>query len=230
MPPDPQHKNKFRVEAGILEALGAHPRIVRYLGCLQPLEPSRGLLFLEATNGSVQQYLNDRGDSIDERLRLKWCKEAAEAVDYCHELKVLHCDLRPDNMLLDANLDLSLCDFGGSKNEEHDGEGLPDYGFFDPRGDVLSVTEATEVFGLGSSIYTIMAGHLPHGPSIFKTAEDQSDYAKIFERLVQEGKFPDTSNIRGGDIIRDCWNRNIQSAKEAFTRYRELDDQPEASR
>lgn len=144
---------------------------------------------MEATNGSVQQYLNDRGDSIDNRLRLKWCQEAAEALDYYHGLKVLHCNLRPDNMLLNANLDLSLCDFGGSKYEEHDGGGLPDYGFFDPRGDVSSVTEATEVFGLGSSMYTIMVGHLPHGPSVFKTVEDQSDYAIRFERLGQEGSF-----------------------------------------
>lgn len=180
---------------------------------------------MEATNGSVQQYLNDRGDSIDDRLRFKWCKEAAEALDYCHGLKVLHCDLRPDNMLLNANLDLSLCDFGGSKYEEHDGGELPGYGFFDPRGDVLSVTEATELFGLGSSIYTIMDGHLPHGPLISKTAEDQSDYAKIFERLGQEGKFPDTSRILGGDIMTDCWTHIIKSAKEAFTRYRELDCQ-----
>lgn len=61
---------------------------------------------MEASNGSVQQYLNIRGNSIDDRLRLKWCKQAAEALDYCHTLKVLHCDLRPDNMLLTADLDL----------------------------------------------------------------------------------------------------------------------------
>lgn len=95
--------------------------LVRYLGCLQPLEPSRGLLFIEAANGSVQHYLNTQGSSIDHLLRLKWFKEAAEALYYCHTRKVLHCDLRPDNMLLNADLDLSLCDFGGSKNEEHDG-------------------------------------------------------------------------------------------------------------
>lgn len=128
-------------------------------------------------------------------------------------------------MLLNADLNLSLCDFGGSKNEEYDGGGLPDYGFFDPRSDILAVTEATEVFGLGSSMYTIMVGHLPHGPLILKTAQERLDYAEKFERLGLKGKFPDTSNIRGGDIIRDCWSHNIRSAKQAFTRYWELDGQ-----
>lgn len=200
--------------------------IIRYLGCLQPSEPSRDLLFVEAANGSVQQYLNVRGSLIDDRLRLKWCKEAAEALYYCHTRKVLHCDLRPDNMLLNADLDLSLCDFGGSKNEEYDGGGLPDYGFFDPRSDSLAVTEATEIFGLGSSMYTIMVGHLPHGPTILKTAQERLHYAEGFQRLGLEGNLPDTSDIRGGDIIRDCWTQKITSAKEAFTRHGQLDGQP----
>ena len=199
--------------------------LVRYLGCLQPLEPSRGLLFIEAANGSVQHYLNTQGSSIDDLLRLKWCKEAAEALYYCHSRKVLHCDLRPDNMLLNAELELSLCDFGGSKNEEHDGGGLPDYCFFDPRSDSLAVTEATELFGLGSSMYTIVVGHLPHGPSILKTAQERLHYAEEFERLRLQGNSPDTSDIKGGDIIRGCWTQKIKSAKEAFIRHGELNGQ-----
>lgn len=71
-------------------------------------------------------------------------------------------------------------------------------------------------------MYTIMVGHLPHGPSVLKTAQERLRYAKEFERLGLEGNFPDTSDIRGGDIIRDCWTQNIISAKEAFTRHEEL--------
>jgi len=178
---------------------------VRYLGPLQPSEPGRDLLFAEAVNGSVQNYLNVHANSIDDRLRVKWCREAAEALTYCHSQMVLHCDLRPDNMLPNANLDLSLCDFGGSKNEDFDGGGLPDYGFFDPRSESLDVTEATEIFGLGSSMYTIMVGYLPHGPSILKTTQERLRYAEEFERLGREGRFPDTSDVWGGDIVSDCW-------------------------
>lgn len=185
---------------------------------------------MEATNGDVQQYLNVHGSSVNSRLRLKWCKEAAEALAYCHKMKVLHCDLRPDNMLLNSNFDLSLCDFGGSKSEEYDGGGLPDYGFFDPRSDPLDVTEATEIFGLGSSMYTIMAGHLPHGPSILKTAQERLNYAGEFERLAIEGNFPDMSKIVSGDIIRDCWTGKIRSAEEAFTRCVELEGQQEVTK
>ncbi len=44
--------------------------MVRYLGSLQPSEPSRDLLFVKAANGIVQQYLNAQCSSIDDRLRL----------------------------------------------------------------------------------------------------------------------------------------------------------------
>lgn len=74
-------------------------------------------------------------------------------------------------------------------------------------------------------MYTIMVGHLPHGPSILKTAQERLHYAKDFERLGLEGNFPDTSDIRGGDIIRGCWTQKIKSVEEAFTRHGELDDQ-----
>ncbi|KAL9130860.1 MAG: hypothetical protein Q9217_001061 [Psora testacea] len=192
--------HKFRTEVGILKALGEHPRIVQYLGPLDPLEPAEDLLFTEAVNGDVQGYLLRRLSPTVTRGG------------------VFHCDLRPDNMLLNADLDLSLRYFGGSKNDEYDGEGLPDFGFFDPRINSLDVTADTEIFGLGSSMYTILAGHFPHGPSILKTAQGRLDYTCSFERLALESQFPDTSEIIGGDIIRDCWTQRIRSAEEAYRR------------
>jgi serine/threonine protein kinase len=68
-----------------------------------------------------------------EVIMLRWCTEAAEGLAYCHGMGVLHCDLRPDNLLLDGNLSIQICDFGGSVCGKLDGGGLPDYGFFDPR-------------------------------------------------------------------------------------------------
>ena len=178
----------------------------------------------------MQRYLVAQGESINLRLRLKWCIEASAALAYCHARRVFHCDLRPDNMVLNADLDLSLCDFGGSKNDDYDGDGLPDFGFFDPRIDSIDVTSDTEVFGLGSSMYTILVGHLPHGPAVFNSIEEQLDYANTFKLLALEGKFPDTSKITGGDIIKDCWDQKIRSAEEAHRRLVELDRQLELQR
>jgi len=53
------------------------------------------------------------------------------------------------------------------------------------------------------------------------------DYAHTFERLVLEDKFPDTSGIIGGDVIKDCWTQRISSAGEAQRRLVKLDHQLE---
>jgi serine/threonine protein kinase len=167
----------------------------------------------------VQQFLNTHGDSIDSAQRLEWCKEVAEGLSYCHGKGVLHCDLRPDNLLIDSNLKLQICDFGGSVCGELDGSGLPDYGFFDPRDeDIFTVTESMEVFGLSSIIYSVMTGHRPHGPSIFETTDEIIAYGEGFERLIRNGNFPDTKTIKGGNIIRDCWTKKVPSAKDAWAR------------
>ncbi|KAL9611501.1 MAG: hypothetical protein Q9167_003860 [Letrouitia subvulpina] len=222
-PQEDSHKRKFDNEARILEKMVEHPRIVKYLGPLNPLKPNQDLLFQEAAHGDLQQYINTYGSSIDERLRVKWCRQAAEALAHCHRQKILHCDLRPDNMLLSADLDLCLCDFGGSKSGEDDGHGLPDYGFFDPRVDDLEVTEAIEIFGLGSSLYFIMVGRLPHGPSALRTIQERLDYKQEFSRRAFQGQFPDTSNIIGGDIIQACWEQTTASAEEVCIHYKMLE-------
>lgn len=88
---------------------------------------------------------------------------------YYHAQEILHCDLRSNNMLLDANLNLLLCDFDDSKNENYDEENLFDFDFFDSRIDFFDVTTNIEIFELDSNIYTILARHLSHESSILKT-------------------------------------------------------------
>jgi hypothetical protein len=101
----------------------------------------KGLLFTEANQGDLQNYLDTHKDDISEDLRLKWCLQAAEAIAYLHSKGVIHSDLRPSNYLLhasndDSNPDLLLSDFGGSycktANKTIDGQHLPDSGFFNP--------------------------------------------------------------------------------------------------
>ncbi|KAL2037672.1 hypothetical protein N7G274_009617 [Stereocaulon virgatum] len=121
-------------------------------------------------------------------------------------------------MLLDVELDLSFRNFGCSKNTDYDGDGLPDFGSFDPRIGSPDVAESTELFGLGSSIYIILVGHLPHGPLILKTAKERLDYAETFKRLALNGELRDTCQTLGGDIVQGCWNHEIRSVEEAHVR------------
>ncbi|KAB8259939.1 kinase-like domain-containing protein [Aspergillus pseudonomiae] len=206
-------KQSFEVEKRILDILGAHPRIIRYIGVLE--EP-RGLLFGEASDGDLQTYIDQYHDNIDECLRLKWCIQAAEAVHYIHQKGVIHSDLRPDNFLLhsDSNyrLDLLLCDFGGSTCGDIDGGHLPDSGFFNPCWPWVS-TEAVDIFSLGSIFYTIMTGHWPYrSPGPFKSLEEKIDYGEMVDGLFASRTYPPVDGLLGGAVIQGCWTERYSDA------------------
>ncbi|KAJ5735351.1 uncharacterized protein N7483_000476, partial [Penicillium malachiteum] len=174
-------KRSFEVEEKLLDLLGTHPRIIRYLGVSH--EP-RGLLFEEATGGNLQAYIDQHHPNIDLNLRLKWCSQAAEAVHYLHQKGVIHSDLRPENFLLYFDsydtLDLLLCDFGESTSGDIDGGHLPDPGFFNPSRGWAS-TEAVDIFSLGSIFYT--------------SAVEKSDYDVMVDDLFSCGKYHPVNDL-----------------------------------
>lgn len=45
--------------------------------------------------------------------------QIGSAIHYCHEMGVYHCDVKPENILLDADYNIYLCDFGLSTMNEY---------------------------------------------------------------------------------------------------------------
>nr|KMM68416.1 hypothetical protein CPAG_04743 [Coccidioides posadasii RMSCC 3488] len=162
-------KHSFNVEEQILGILGDHPRIIQY-------GSSQNFIFCSALIGV-----------IDTVLRLQWCSQAAETIQYIHQKGVIHSDLRPENYLLHRNsggiLNLFLSDFGGSTSGVIDGGHLPDSGFFDPRKPWVS-TKATDIFSLGSVLYTIMTGHWPYKcAGLFGSLKEKLSYGERVDEL-----------------------------------------------
>lgn len=143
---------------------------------------------------------------------MKWCVQAAEDVAYIHSKNVLHCDLRPAHFLISKSFDLRLCDFGGSRFGELYGRGRPNVGFFYPNDDG-PVSDATDIFTLGSCMYTIMTGHHPHG----KKQKQNESYKKDVNDLLLQRIFPNVQDVVIGDIISACWDTHI-TAEDVLAR------------
>jgi len=83
-------------------------------------------------NGNIYNYIH-KHDSVSIQLRLKRITQTAEALVFLHSKNVIHCDIHPNNILVDEHLNVRLCDFAGSLFGDLDGGALESTRFFLPR-------------------------------------------------------------------------------------------------
>ncbi|KAM4587934.1 aurora kinase A [Odontesthes bonariensis] len=89
-----------------------HPNILRLYGYFH--DASRVYLILEfAPRGELYSELQRCGNFTEDRSAT-YIMELADALNYCHAKKVIHRDIKPENLLLGANGELKIADFGWS--------------------------------------------------------------------------------------------------------------------
>lgn len=201
-PYDAFSKEALHVEHCILSNIGVNDRITRYLG-----RQEHGLRFERAVNGDVRSYMAVVPlESIPLQLRLQWATQAAEGLAFVHSKKVLHCDVHPNNLLLDDTLDLWLWDFSGSVYRTLDGAGMESVRFFLPRDGTATPSVKSGIFALGSAIYFIMTGREPY--DILTDVEVAARFS--------DGDFPAVDSVPCGQIILGCWEGRFHSVDEVF--------------
>jgi eukaryotic-like serine/threonine-protein kinase len=99
----------FLTEARTVANL-VHPHIVRVLEF--GLEGSNPFLVMDyAPNGNLRQK-HGRGTRLSSQEILPYLKQIAEALQYAHDEKLIHRDVKPENMLINKRSEILLSDFG----------------------------------------------------------------------------------------------------------------------
>jgi serine/threonine protein kinase len=99
----------FLAEARTLVSL-KHPHIVRMLDF--GMQENVPFLVMEyAPNGTLRQRF-PKGTHLSPATVVPYVKQIASALQYAHNQKLIHRDVKPENMLLQDNDDLLLSDFG----------------------------------------------------------------------------------------------------------------------
>jgi serine/threonine protein kinase len=108
-------RERFAREAALAGRLGAHPRIVT----AHEAGEWKGrpyVVFEYLPNGSLADRLQEDGPLPPAKV-LRWLEQAAAALDYAHAAKVVHRDIKPANLLLDAEDNVTVADFGVSRRD-----------------------------------------------------------------------------------------------------------------
>ncbi|KAI9217114.1 kinase-like domain-containing protein [Blastocladiella britannica] len=163
-------KKLFR-EVRIMKLLN-HPHIVRLYEVIDT--PRELYLILEyVPGGEIFDFLVTRG-RMKERDARRYFRQIVSAVDYCHRMHIIHRDLKAENLLLDANMNVKIADFGFS-NQFTPGQrlntwcGSPPYAAPELfQGKEYNGPEV-DIWSLGVVLYVLVCGALPFdGPNLQK--------------------------------------------------------------
>uniref|UniRef100_A0A665VHU0 non-specific serine/threonine protein kinase n=1 Tax=Echeneis naucrates TaxID=173247 RepID=A0A665VHU0_ECHNA len=166
---NPSNLEKIYREVQIMKLLN-HPHIIK----LYQVMETKDMLYIVteyAKNGEMFDHLTSNGRMSEDEARKKFW-QILTAVDYCHRHHIVHRDLKTENLLLDANMNIKLADFGFG-NFYNAGEPLSTWCGSPPYA-APEVFEGKEyegpqldIWSLGVVLYVLVCGSLPFdGPSL----------------------------------------------------------------
>jgi Protein kinase domain/LIM domain len=109
---DQEHAKAIESEVRLMRGLN-HPNIVRFLGT-QRVGDKLNILMEYVPSNSLESLLHRFG-TFPEKVICNYTFQLLLALEYCHEARVVHRDIKGKNILVDAQGHLKLCDFGSAK-------------------------------------------------------------------------------------------------------------------
>lgn len=166
----PERIARFCEEAALVADL-QHPNIVAMRGLGRAPHGGFFIVF-DWIDGPNLQTLLERSLSNQQPLAVetvsRWMSDAARAIQYAHQRGVVHCDLKPSNLLLAPDGRVVLTDFGFARRLTADNGTLVAGGtlaFMAPEQLDSSFGEIdphTDIYGWGAVLYTLLTGQPPH--------------------------------------------------------------------
>ena len=187
----PTALKRLRREAAIARDV-VHERLVRIFD----IEEDGEAVFLTmevVDGGSLGERLTEGPIAIDQAVI--WATQALEGLAALHALGILHRDIKPGNLLLTADGDVKVSDFGLALHLERDETRatthesvLGTLEYLSPEQALGQAVDArSDLYSLGVVLYETIAGRLPF--------ETQSSLGSLLERIQKE-YLPDLREVR----------------------------------
>ncbi|XP_027715167.1 testis-specific serine/threonine-protein kinase 1-like [Vombatus ursinus] len=181
--------------------------------------------------GDLLEFIKTRGALHEDDARKKF-HQLSSAVKYCHDLDVVHRDLKCENLLLDKDFNIKLSDFGFSKRCVRDDGGhitlsktfcgSAAYAAPEVLQGIPYQPKVYDIWSLGVILYIMVCGSMPYDDSnIKKMLRIQKEHRVNFPRskhltgeckdLIYRMLQPDVSRrLHIDEILSHCW---VQQSK-----------------
>lgn len=145
--------------------------------------------------GSLDDLLREEG-ALPPAAAVELFREIAVGLSHAHGKGVLHCDLKPANILLDNDRRPRLADFGQSRLTTEQRPALGTLFYMAPeQADLDAVPDVRwDVYALGAILYCLLVGQPPHrseeSVSQLETAKDLTDRLSRYRQVIRESPLP----------------------------------------
>lgn len=148
-------------EVSRLVELSEHPNILSLIDARFDTQPA--FIVTPRLQESLEQYTQS---SLKISTVCQWMEEVAQALRFIHQRGILHCDLKPANLLLDQEGRVRVVDFGQAHLLDHTGISLGTLWFMPPEqipreGHPPQPEVAWDLYAWGATAYCLLTGALP---------------------------------------------------------------------
>jgi eukaryotic-like serine/threonine-protein kinase len=184
----------FNVTASMLDAFQREARLISRLEHPNILG-LKDASFIEGRFVIVSRLgMQTLADRLKKRVSmataLSYVEQLIEAVAYAHRNRIVHCDIKPENLILLADGRLALTDFGIAKVAQRTimrtmvASGSGTVGYMAPEQAMGRPSARSDVFAIGLLGYRIMAGVLPEWPYVWPPKGLASLRRKVHPDLI----------------------------------------------
>lgn len=176
---DEKFVSRFQREARVMAKLD-HGNIIRCYSV--GVENGLNYLAMEFVDGCSLQDLIDKNGKFSVGDALYITLRVADALNYAHELQMVHRDIKPDNVLVAKKGIVKVADLGLAKPINDDlsmtvsgvGAGTPHYMAPEQMRSAKNVDGRSDIYALGAMLYVMLTGKKPHdGESLVRLLEQK---------------------------------------------------------